>query len=229
MSKLRIQEVGITWLVCSDLKVINSILGLMAHAARTPCYACLWVRGHASDNFPKRTLQRIRDKNREWIESGGDPAKLKDYENCRNPPLPIFPEEGEVDSFISPVQLHAKLGVVNDCVDGMYEVYPEGKEWPEKLNICKAPYHGAKFEGRECDVLLNNIDTLREMVAADDFAPRSLRSSTAQRLQHPAEPFIELFQAIKDVKDRCFGHALRDGWEQSLDKFRIAHDATGTT
>ena len=228
LEKLNVKDGGITWLLAADLKVVNAILGLMAHGARTPCYACKWFRGADCDDAPERTFEGIAQKNQEWLESGADPSKLKDFENCRDPPLPLFPSEGPVGTRISPIQLHGKLGLTNDAVDGLMAVYPEAEAWPQQLHINKARYHGAKYEGRECDKLLNNIDKLRDMVAADNFSPRSTRSSTAQRLQHPAEPFIALLQAIKDVKDHVFGYELKDGWEETIRTYHIAFKATGT-
>ena len=86
-----------------------------------------------------------------------------------------------------------KLGMVIDGFYGLVEVFPEATMWMDSLKIKRASYHGAQFEGRECDVLLENIDGLQNIVANSNFTPCVTRSSTAQALQHPAEPFIKLF------------------------------------
>ena len=41
-------------------------------------------------------------------------------------------------------------------------------------------------------------------------------SSTAERLRQPAEPFIELLQAFKTGKEKCFGYDLKEGWRESI-------------
>ena len=200
MDKLDIVQCYINWLVCGDLKVANAAIGIMTHTARYPCHVCKWVRGHPIDAFPHRSFEGIAEKHQEWVDAGADPSKLKDYENCQHPPLPLFPSVGSIPSKIAPSGLHFKLGVVNDAASGLVKVFPEATTWMDSLKIKKGAYHGGQYEGRECDVLLNNIDKLRDLVAKASFTPRATRSSTAQSLQHPAEPFIELFQAMKNVK-----------------------------
>ena len=192
MDKIEMVQCYINWLVCGDLQVVNAAIRIMAHSARHPCHVCLWIRGNAIDVFPHRSFEGITAKHQEWVNAGADPSKLKDYENCRHPPFSLFPLVGSIPSKIAPSSLHLKLGVVNDAASGLVEVFPEATVWMDSLKIKKGAYHGAQYEGRECDVLLNNIDKLRDLVATVNFAPRATRSSTAQSLQHPAEPFIEL-------------------------------------
>ena len=93
--------------------------------------------------------------------------------------------------------------------------------------LLPAGYHGASYEGNECDAILDGIDGLRNSVANASFAPRATRSSTAESLRHPAEPFIEMFQALKNLKEKVFGYSLKEGWEDSIRLFTIAHKASG--
>ena len=227
MEKLNVVEGQINWLLCSDLKVINAALGIMTHTSRRPCHICLWTRGSESGDFPCRTFEGITTKHHEWQAAGADPSKLKDYENCRNTPIRLFPSVGQTKNYIALSGLHFKLGLVNDTADELVEVFPDATNWMHSLNIKKVGYHGAMFEGRKCDVLLNNIDKLRELVANSDFAPRITRTSTAESLQHPAEPLIELFQSFKNMKDSCFGYELKEGWQETIKIFTIAHKKSG--
>ena len=120
-----------------------------------------------------------------------------------------------------------KLGMVIDGFYGLVEVFPEATMWMDSLKIKRASYHGAQFEGRECDVLLENIDGLQNIVANSNFTPCVTRSSTAQALQHPAEPFIKLFQSLKNLKEKVFGYQSKEGWEESIKLFIDAHKASG--
>ena len=115
------------------------------------------LKGDANDDYPHRRYERIIAKNAEWLASGADPKKLKD---CRNIPLELFPSYGDPIEDIPPSSFHLKLRITNQMFDGLIAVFSEASAWPEQLGIKKAQYHGGQFEGRDCDRLLSNIDSL---------------------------------------------------------------------
>ena len=205
---------------------MNCGCGLCACSACSPCYACHWRKGDENDNCPHRTFEGIREKCEEWRESGADPLKLKDYYNCRSPPLSCFPRFGVVSDYIPPPSLHLKLGIVNQVFKGLEAAFPGCDAWPQKLGIQKADYHGTNFEGRECDTLLESLSLLAELISEDKDGQRVSRSGVSSD-SHPAEPFLQLFQAFKAVKRDCFGYDLRPNWEDSITGFKDAFRKSG--
>ena len=186
----------------------------------------MWPKGDASDDFPLRTYERITQKHDEWVVAGSDTKKLKEYENCRFPPLPLFPREGFVIDDIPPPSLHLKLGLVNHSYTGMVSAWPQGAGWATSLGIMKVEYHGALFEGGECDRLLDNVDALEALVQGDSSNQRVTRSSGEPTI-HPALAFVKLFRSMKKMKDSSFGYALNDGWEEDIQSFKQCFDETG--
>ena len=227
MRLLRIELVSGEDSSIADHKVHNVDLGLMAHSCRHPCHLCGWVNGDECDHYPLRTYEGIREENAKWVAAGSDPNKLKHFMNCRSTPLSMFPEVGYVWKDNPPSSLHLKLGLVNQCHSGMMGVYPGGSQWAIGLNIEKSEYHGAVFEGGECNKLLDNTDKLEQLMKDDPVTPRASRNSPSTQVVHPAQPFLNLFRAIKRVRDGCFGYELQSTWEEDIAHFKSCFQQTG--
>ena len=82
-----------------------------------------------------RTFEGIADDNRRWIESGADEKDLKNFNNAKAVPMSFLPAQGIVLYRIPPPSLHIKIGIVNQLYNGLIEVFPAAKAWPEKLTI----------------------------------------------------------------------------------------------
>ena len=108
----------------------------------------------------------------------------------------------------------------------MVSAWPEGAGWASSLGIMKVEYHGALFEGGECDRLLDNVDVLEGLVQGDSSNQRVTRSS-GEPTSHPALAFVKLFRSMKKMKDSSFGYALNDGWEEDIQSFKQCFDETG--
>jgi hypothetical protein len=194
--------------LCADLKVINCALGIMPCASRHPCPYCHWVKGSKKQNFELRTFEGIVKFYEEWKSMSNDPAKLKDYFNCRNIPLSIFPKEGEVINHIPLSELHLLIGIVNKMFSELLLVYPTAVQWPQKLHLVKEKYHHA-FEGNECHMLLKKTQVLWEMIQAEPGDPNS----------HPAALYVAAFQTFGKVVHSCFGRELLQGWQDDVREF----------
>ena len=211
---------------CSDLKVNNTTVGIMSHSARYPCHGCHWKNGTEEDQCELRTFEGIRAYHEAWVQSGSDPSKLKEYFNCRNKPLDIFPETGIVILLVSPSSLHLKIGIVNLLWDGMVDVFPGGAEWATQVHITKAAFFGGHFQGRQCDKLLSTVSVLKQIVEAD-VTPRATRSSASSTPTHPAQPFIRAFEDLSAVVKACFGFSLADDYVAKIQKFKSSFGETG--
>ena len=110
---------------CCDLKVVNIALGLMSHSSLHPCPWCHWVKGSRDldKQWELRTFEGIRHWQERWVqETGCDPKQCKKYFNCKELPLPIFPDVGLVSDYVPLPELHLHLGIVNKLTDELLEV-----------------------------------------------------------------------------------------------------------
>ena len=112
-----------SFLLCADLKVINISLGLQTHSARHPCPYCHWTKGKLSTDDVLRTFEGIKAQYDSWMQgTGGDRAKLKNFFNCQDVPLSIFPLAGMVLDHVPLSELHIMMGVTNKLVDELIKV-----------------------------------------------------------------------------------------------------------
>ena len=188
--------------------------------------SCHWRSGDPVEECELRTFEGIARYNDAWRSSGGNPKDLKNFYNCREKPLNIFPATGVVVYLVPPSPLHLKLGIVNLLWKELHEVYPGVVEWASRLHVSEAAYFGGHFEGRQCSKLLSNTQVLRDIVANDNQL-RATRSSHQRAAAHPAHNFIEAFEALNDVMASCFGPRLEDGFEQKIRLFDAAFRKTG--
>lgn len=203
--------------LCADLKVINCVLGIMSCSSRHPCPYCHWIKGSKMQDYELRTFEGIVKLQEKWKSSGSVPKKLKDYFNCRNVPLGIFPKEGEVLQHIPLCELHLLIGIVNKMFSELLLVFPAASQWPQKLHLVKEEYHHA-FEGNECHMLLNKTDVLWGIIQAEaDGDPGT----------HPAAMFVTAFQTFAKVVHSCFGRDLLQGWQDDVREFCDAYIKLG--
>lgn len=203
--------------LCADLKVINCVLGLMSCASKHPCPYCHWTSGAKTQNFEPRTFEGITNLQQKWKTSGGNPAKLKDFFNCRNVPVEFFPKEGIVLNYIPLSELHLLIGIVNKLYRELLLVFPNATQWSAKLYLVKEQYFQA-FEGNECHTLLKNVDVLWSCIQENADGDPS---------QHPAAVFMAAFQTFGKVVHSCFGMELQEGWQVHVQQFCEAYMELG--
>ena len=132
-----------SFLFCADLKLINIVLGLGTHASKHPSPFCDWEK-NTENPCNLRTFEEIREKLRQWIEAGSDPKTAMDFNNCIREPLSIFPGSGAVILFHSLSCI--SRWVSNKLYAELESIFPETREWAEKLHVVKEDYY-KKFEG----------------------------------------------------------------------------------
>ena len=67
--------------------------------------------------------------------------------------------------------------------------------------IIKDPFNNKDYNGNYCEKILKNLDLLEKNV------------------NHELKPFSEVLQAIKDIKDSCFGPKLNPNYQTAIDRF----------
>ena len=141
--------------------------------------------------------------------------------------MELFPIEGAVEGAIAEGPVHLQLGIVNKLYDDLLVHFPEAKAWPEKLHLKPSEYFAGTWEGRQCRTLVANADVLQGIVDEENGPRRMLRSATDQNVTHVAQPFVDAFRAFSDVTSKCFGHSLKEGWEEAVSTFEEKYTLTG--
>ena len=111
---------------------------------------------------------------------------------------------------VPPPELHCMMGAVNHLLELARKFLERnGQEeelwkWCDGKGITRRGYNGKnKLDGNNTSRFLREIDGL----ASADWFPSA------------AIPILDCLQAFQDIKDKCFGWMLEDGWRKSIQTF----------
>ena len=113
-----------------DLALMNLLLGLGNHSTRQPCAYGHWVRGTFAE-CELMTFEGIREWYDKWIKSGGKKQDLKEFFNCVDVPISIFPLAGLIIDYLTPPELHLMEGATNKLYTELKGVWPEAEYWSQ--------------------------------------------------------------------------------------------------
>ena len=87
--------------------------------------------------------------------------------------------------------------------EALQEKVPKIEDFMSEFAIIKTGYHGGQFEGNECNVVLNNLDRLR------DYVPNHFHE------------YVDTLEAFQDVKSGCFGYKLAPDYFKRIRTFEL--------
>ena len=216
----------IDFIIATDYKLCNMLLGLSAHGAAFRCPFCK-VRYNEFHN-PKRcvcegqlrTIGDIRywarkfQEHCEWNYPEDHSKGLKDamdFYNCIRMPLLDLPDSTLIWDITPLAELHLRLGFVNSLAKELNERWSkytraEDPFWNfcDQNGIKKITYRGNALEGPGTLKLLSKLDLLEASVPA--------------RLKN----FVTTFKAFNVLYNSCFQMELDGNWEKDLDDFKTA-------
>ena len=99
------------FVVASDLKLLNVLLGLSGHGGKYACYICEGEVGLESGQL--RTFSSLIINSQAYADAGRKPKTMQRYKNCVNTPLLDVPEDHLVQSVVPPPELHLHMGATN--------------------------------------------------------------------------------------------------------------------
>ena len=191
LGKLAIEK--IKFVLTADLKTTNILCGIQSHSSKHPCSYCDIDSDNLISCGKDRTFGSIRSNTQQFRLSKSKSAK--EFLNCTNEPLLPESDNTKVIEAIAPPELHLLLGIVNHLFSSLAKVWPLVQEWPKRLHIKPAAYHGGEsFNGPSSHKLLQNIDTLDLLVQSNGA--------------FHAQPWIPAFQKFQQVVHSCFGMNL---------------------
>ena len=157
-------------IVAGDLKIINIIVGIMAHSSTNPCPYCEAMK---SDLGKISGLPRSKGsiKNNSTLKKK---AKGKNFASCVNAPLIYGEDEDEILYLCPPPPLHIKLGIVNTIFKDLEKKYPDWTDlWIQEADV-RQQQRTYGFTGRACHSLLDNTRCLRDSPELSNYVNVSL-------------------------------------------------------
>ena len=216
----------IDFIIATDYKLCNILLGLSAHGAAFRCPFCK-VRFTDFHNPNRhisgdclRTLGDIRywakkfQEHCEWnypedLSKGLKDAK--DFYNCIRMPLTNLPDSTMIWDITPLAELHLRLGLVNSLATELNDRWSKysGIEDPfwkfcDENNIKKITYRGNALEGPGTLKLLSKLDLLESKV------PRRFID------------FVVTLRAFNTLYFSCFQMELSKDWKMDLENFKTA-------
>ncbi len=200
------------FVIATDLKLINILLGLMSHSSVHPCSWCDVVKENLEWCGKSRTVGNMLDLFWGYFDARALKKDASLYGNVIHPNM--FSGCGEIDesttiiSLVPPPELHLLLGPVNKMFDEMLKIWPGAEEWSDKLFLKRAEYHGLQFDGNSSRKLLKNVALLKEI------AP-----STNKKVFD----YVHAFEAFNEVVKACYSRKLAPNYMQKITDFRTAY------
>ena len=136
--------------ISCDLKLANILCGIQSHSSKHPCCWCEAENTNLIRCGHPRTSGQIRKQFAEFMKSGGDIRKSRDFKNVVHLPLLNFHDDMLVLEAIPPMELHLLLGVVNHLFKNLCDLWPDAKQWPTTLHLSIQLFHGGHFNGNDC-------------------------------------------------------------------------------
>ena len=121
--------------------------------------------------------------------------------------MPIIKESPatEIIDVIPPPELHLLLGVVNKIFDKLQALYKKADlSWAKECGVSNVVTYGQRgFDGNGCNMLLKNVDRLRN-----------------PSYNIGCVPFADCLSKFRGVVDSCFGTKLKENYVPMIAEFR---------
>jgi hypothetical protein len=189
--------------IACDLKVANLLLGIMPHSCLHPCSWCTADKHHLWEAGQRRTFESLQQCYEQFLLSGGDRKRAKEFGNVIHPSIITAPPEMLILQVIPPPELHLMTGTVQLIYEGLTRIWPHSADWLAQCHVQQNQIHGGSFTGNASRKLLRSADILAEICP-----PSALK-------------FVSEFRAFNDIIEACFGAELKPNWSRALCDFRL--------
>lgn len=153
-------------IVATDLKLANTLAGLMTHSNTYPCTWCTAFHGDLNVCGEYRAIADCFKNYKnysDWLKAGASKKNSKNFNNCINSPLFEGDEGEKIIDFIPPPEPHLMLGDYNKIYDHMLQEIEGDSAAVCHLNR-KTTHGRSAFAGNDCKSLLNKVYVLRSFV-----------------------------------------------------------------
>ena len=105
------------FVIASDFKLLNILLGLSGHGGKYACIYCEAPKGLVCGQL--RTFGRIQECYDNFYASGCNPKKMKEFANVVHPPLITMGSDQTILEVVLPPELHKMMGATNHLLELM--------------------------------------------------------------------------------------------------------------
>ena len=187
----------LNFVVASDLKLLNVLVGLSGHGGK---YACVYCEGEKKlDSGTLRTFGSIIEHNQDYVSAGCPTARMQQYKNIS--------EDQLVLAMIPPPELHLLMGSTNVKLEVICSYLEKLGleqhlwEWCSQHRVTRRGYNGKnRLDGNNSNSFLKQMEKLTDM----DWWPSEL------------DPVLDCLNQLEEVKDKTFGWELKEGWESAI-------------
>lgn len=150
---------ALEYTVAGDLKIINVIVGIMAHSSSYPCPYCeIAKKDLAVQAGIPRTIGRIKEHSDKRAES----IKRSDHASCIHAPLVSGDDADMILEICPPPPLHIKLGIVNAVFKAVEKRNPDWADlWAHKAQV-RHLQRAYGFTGGACKDLIRAANILQD-------------------------------------------------------------------
>ena len=190
--------------ICSDVKLMNILIGIQSCASKHPCAYC-----ESDSNFntlaEHRTLGSIRHSASAFKAIGSLKKVAKQYKNCVNQPLITGNDDEYILDICVPPELHLMQGIVKHIYDNMCKDWPKVSLWLSHICVYQKNYHHGAFVGNDCMRMLKNVDVLQHICELHNM--------------HIMQKYVHIMRCLYDVVISCFGMKLNPEYDTYIKRF----------
>ena len=110
LKALNLENIRFDFCLATDLKLQNILMGIQSGSSTYPCSYCESPRPFTVKGL-LRTLGRLRELSKKFIEDGAQIKDAKDYKNVINSPILDGEDEAKVIEILPIPELHLHIGV----------------------------------------------------------------------------------------------------------------------
>ena len=199
-----IHKLQYRFIVATDMKLMNILLGLQNHSCTHPCCWCNIDKNNLDKKGKLRTFSSLIDLFYDFKDANVSKDDAAKYGNVIHlPVIEALDKDRLVFEIVPPPELHLLLGPTNKMYSSLEHLWPALEAWLQSIHVKKTDYHGGQFEGNDCKKILNKMDSLEE------------------RIPNEFLPFITAFRSFNEVREACYGSKLALDYLDKINKFRI--------
>ena len=219
---IKLDEIDVDFKLSTDLKLVNIICGKQTNSSKYPCAygSCYkdengrWVPG------PLTKFSDLRSEHLNYCEHGnGNRKNLMKFKNCEFNPLLNLDEY--VLYSIPPQNLHCVLLATNKLIEDIDKVKTEfvttfGDNCDEEIRdfdifkeikslyIVREAYQGKTFEGKQCRLILKNIEKINFPLIF--------------------QPFKTALLAHRNLVHLCYKEVLPENYAEVINQIKYAYE-----
>ena len=191
--------------ICSDIKLLNIIIGIKSCASKHPCPYCDILDKLSLHDIKQdsnlRTINSIKCSASAYKQTGSNKKDPKMYDSCLDDPLTPGDDNEYILDICPPPELHLLLGIVKHVYEKMFKEWCDVALWLKSINVYPKKYQYGAFIGKDCIKILKSVDKLQQV------APLHILK------------YVHALRCLHRVVDSCFGMTLDPEYEAHIAQF----------